>query len=141
MVIALLKRIAELAIAIFPSLTGLAFAGYTIVIGTISPNILRKLSRRPKEEDYNSLLEDCNAIFSVMLLIAIFTLFIAFLILVMIECKWKTPFEWLANIVNYGGMVIMIYSICASFRSMLAVIINVFNFGQFIEYDSNKKTQ
>lgn len=134
----LLKKIAELAVSIFPSLTGLAFAGYTIVIGTISPNILRRLSKRPEDNKFNSLLEDCNAVFTFMLFIAIITLFMSFIVLVFLGCDWHTNNIIIVNSVNISVIFVLIYLICATFRSMLSVLINVFNFGQFIEYDSNK---
>lgn len=134
----LLGKVAELAVSIFPSLTGLAFAGYTIVIGTISPNILRRLSRRPSDKRFNSLLEDCNAIFTFMLVIAIVTLFLSFITLLMISCDWRSDSLTLVNFVNILSIFILSYCICVTFRSMLAVIINVFNFGQFLEFDSNR---
>ena len=133
----LLKTIIDTIFSAFPSLTGLSLAGYTIIVGGIQPKLLYKMCKH-KGDNRNSLMEDLNVTFAVALFMAIMTMGLSFIIRII----YSLPTFWLNNsavtCINTAASLLLIYFSLVSFRALLAIIINVFNFGQVLDNEFSK---
>lgn len=137
---ALLGIIIDTIFSAFPSLTGLSLAGYTIIVGGIQPKLLYQMCRH-QDDDKNSLMEDLNVTFALALFMAIITMGISFIF----RITSSLPTVWLShsmvNGINTAASLLLIYFSLVSFRALLAIIINVFNFGQVLDKEFSQQPQ
>lgn len=134
-----LTQLSNIVISVFPSLTGISLAGYTIVIGCINPSVLKRICKK-KTEVRNSLFQDLNVTFAVSLALSIGVLAVAFFTNVICSYELEVPNN-MANVINCVIGIVLIYFSFAAFRSFLSIVINVFNFGEFINFLTNKEIE
>lgn len=133
----LLKVVSTSIFSIFPSLAGLSLAGYTIIVGGIQPLFLKRLAKHDNREK-TSLLENLNVTFAFALISAIIVLLLAFIVNLLCSVDFKINPK-IAYGVNFFGLVLLVYFSLVCLRSLLAVIINVFNFGQALDKFVNQE--
>lgn len=125
-----LTAIITYIISIFPSLTGLALAGYTIIAGGLNSSILQRLCR--SRNGHQSMHQTLTTSFAVAMVIMLSTLSVAYVLGVLCAMGYTSSCPDIVNSVNILLILAVVYLSCAAFRSLYSIVINVFNFGQYI---------
>lgn len=116
----------------YPSIVGFVLSGYALLIGFSNSELIQKLSKR-KNENKPALFQKINATFAMMLLMLVVTLLFSFVVSIVMEAN-VSGFLFLngyENIINTATLYIFLFIIFYSLFSLLDVVMNIFNFGQF----------
>ena len=116
----------------YPSIVGFVLSGYALLIGFSNSELIQKLSKR-KNENKPALFQKINATFAMMLLMLVVTLLFSFVVSIVMEAN-VSGFLFLSgyeNIINTATLYIFLFIIFYSLFSLLDVVMNIFNFGQF----------
>lgn len=116
----------------YPSIVGFVLSGYALLIGFSNSELIQMLSKRLKRNE-PTLFQKVNATFSIMLLMLILTLVVSLIISMVIHAKitvWQC-LEGYEVFVNNVVLYIFLFLVYYSLLSLLDVVMNIFNFGQF----------
>lgn len=115
----------------YPSIVGFVLSGYALLIGFSNSDIIKTMSIKTKV-DRPAMFQLINTTFAVILLILIMTLITS--LILNIICNAEIPIllcPQLCPIVNgfvlFPFLFMVLYSMC----SLLDVVVNIFNFGQY----------
>ncbi len=125
-----LKIICDLVIVLLPNLLGFCIGGYALIIGAGNLDILKLMSMPIENKGRLSYYQILSSVFAMSLVIQCFTLFVAFIVNILLSIEF-TPISYLLGvIVNFTIMSIMLLLVVFSMMLLYCTIINIFNFGQ-----------
>ena len=127
-----LMSVVGYVMSIFPSLTGLSLAGYTIIAGGLNMSVLRRMCSPGR--DGMSMHQTLTTTFAVSMLIMLLTLGISFVIGMLGTMNFSSSNKDAVNFINCSLIILIVTAALASFRSLLSIIINIFNFGQYVNH-------
>jgi hypothetical protein len=129
-----LKHLADTAVSVLPNLLGFLLGGYTILIGFGNIDLL-KSSTLIIPGQRTSLFQMLSSIFALTIYIQIITLIVSLIVQFTLTIPAKGEgfvselFKWSANI-NSSAIVIISFLLFYCILSLLAMVINIFNFAQ-----------
>lgn len=137
-----LDLISQTILSTFPSLIGFILAGYTLIIGFSSSDIITYLSKFNGGKGY-SIFQTVNSTFAITISIMILTFIIGGFCSFIIKSDIDFIFNVNASIIEIYNFVLLFllafmfyYSLC----SLLDIVINIFNLGQFANILAKKKS-
>lgn len=129
--IVLMKKVAEIITNGFPSIIGFVLTGYALIIGFSGTELVGKMAC-VKVDNGHSYFEVVSSIFAVVLGIVVSTYIVACIVTFVIELQIPWPFSLDSarcfNTVSLFGLLFLFYY---SIFSLLDIIVNVFNIGQY----------
>lgn len=116
----------------YPSIVGFVLSGYALLIGFSNSELIQMLSKR-KNNGEPTLFQKVNATFSIMLLMLVLTLVVSLVLSMIIHAKVSVClfFEGNVEIINKIVLYLFLFMVYYSLLSLLDVVMNIFNFGQF----------
>lgn len=133
-----LKHLADTAVSVLPNLLGFLLGGYTILIGFGNIDLL-KSSTLIIPGQRTSLFQMLSSIFALTIYIQVVTLVVSLIVQFTLTIPSKGEgfiselFKWSANI-NNVAIVIVSFLLFYCILSLLAMVINIFNFAQKYHY-------
>lgn len=117
-----------------PSILGFSIAAYALILGFSANKILLELFKK-KENQEPSFFQVISSTFAIMNLALLVTLFGALIGIVFLNVGF--PNDWnvsmcFVSFINAVGTFLLIFLLSYSCKTLLDVIVNVFNFTQFI---------
>lgn len=139
--IALMKKVAEIITNGFPSIIGFVLTGYALIIGFSGTELVGKMAC-VKVDDGHSYFEVVSSIFAVVLGFVVSTYIVACIVTLVIELQIPWPFELdCAHCFNTVSLFVFLFLFYYSIFSLLDIIVNVFNIGQYANaVAQNKQT-
>lgn len=141
----LLTKFTDVALSLFPNLLGFCIGGYALIIGAGNISILKKMSKPLSTSNSMSYFQVLSSIFAMSLIIQCFTLFLSYVVHVILEMKLYAMTNAIGEIANI--CLIFIISLCSSLSIFLLyyTVVNIFNFGQVthfsIRHDDHNNTK
>lgn len=138
-----IEFIAALIIQILPGVLGFILAGYALMMGLSSSDYIKKLKQH-RDQDYDhSMFQTLNTTFAFVLFMLFSTLIFGVITLIIrnLNCTYIEiiPIE-LGNFINRVYLALIIFLLLYSIITIKDIVINVFNFGQFVQaYKEPKK--
>lgn len=126
----LLTDTVDLLLSFFPNLLGFSLGGYSLIVGFGNLDLIKKGSKI----DTHSVYQILNAIFSLSIILQIFTTISCFVISWALKSEllglWSMPVDWPAHVVN--GMLLWLLSFAALYSLALTpyVVSNLFTLSQ-----------
>jgi len=129
----LIKFISESITAIIPNILGFILTGYAVIISISEEKYLKIMVKKLKGRDV-TLFQTVNSTFAFVLISLCFTLIIGFLVNLVIKSNINVLDCFVNSIdsINMTFLSILLFLILYSLFSILDIILNVFDFGQFV---------
>lgn len=115
----------------YPSIVGFVLSGYALLIGFSNSDIIKAMSKKTSV-NRPAMFQLINTTFAVILFILIITLITS--LILNIFCNAEVPmllypqlYPYVNGFVLFSFLFLVLYSMC----SLLDVVINIFNFGQY----------
>ena len=136
-----IKFLTETIMSVVPNVLGFILTGYTVIISVTESKYL-KLMVKPLPSKHITLYQTVNSTFAFVLITLCVTLLIGFIsnYVVKADLKIIDCLSGCVDIINSTFLFVLIFLFLYSIFAIKDVVINVFNFGQFInqvEYKSN----
>lgn len=126
----LFDKVVALCVSILPSYLGLLVAAYTILLTLLTTPTVEKLKEIKDDEhkiNGKDLIRMLNSDFAACILIAGFALFLSFLFSVFSSLNIVFLY---ADVVNYLGLLLMVFLLAFSLGRLTDLIENLYNIGQ-----------
>lgn len=138
-----LRTICDLVITLLPNLLGFCIGGYALIIGAGNLDIMRRMSVPLEKKGRLSYYQIMSSVFAMSLVIQCFTLFIAFIVNILLNIEF-TPINYLTGVVvNFTIISVVLLLTVFSMMLLYYTILNIFNFGQSthfaIRFDEENK--
>lgn len=135
-------NLSELIITIIPNVLGFILTGYALIIGLTGTDTIIKMSK-DKEANKSSLFQIVNSTFAFVLIaltcIAIFGFVINYIVKADLFIL-NFP-NWMADYTNYLIFFLLALSIVYTLFAIKDIVLNVFNFGQFVHSINKNKDE
>ena len=131
----ILASLSEMVVSSFPSIIGFILAGYTILIGSSNPDILKKICESSNEKK-SSLFQRTSATFAVVMGSLIITLLSGFIVSIFIKGGYVFWFDCGDRIFNLIILILLSYLTIYSLWSLVDITANLFNYSQFINFQN-----
>lgn len=135
-ILVLIEIVTDLIIQILPGVLGFILAGYALMMGLSSSDYIKKLKQHKDQSYDHSMFQTLNATFAFVLFMLFSTLIfgVVTLIILKLECAYFEiiPMK-LGIIINKAYLTFIIFLLLYSILAIKDIVINVFNFGQFVQ--------
>ena len=130
--ITLMTNVVDIISSGFPSIIGFVLTGYALIIGFSGTELVGKMACVEVDEKGHSYFEVVSSIFAVVLGVVVSTYIMACLVSYVLELKISWPFDNnYCDYFNTGCFFIFLFLFYYSIFSLLDIIVNVFNIGQY----------
>ena len=131
-------EIKDQILSLVPSLLGFTLAGYTLLVAFIQPGMLNRITEKSQNSGF-SLYERMSGIFALNIIIQALALIIAYFFHIIIFIGEKKSIDILIkysviNIINYVGLIIILFCLSISLILVLQIVVSIFNFSQLHQY-------
>jgi hypothetical protein len=127
----LLESIINITISICPAILGFTLSGYALIIGLSNSKYIDGLLEYKQKG--KSMFQSVNTVFAVVLFFSFFTTILAIVIKVIFECQIIINSTITVDILNWSVVFIILFLLIYTVNSIKDIVINIFNFGQFIQ--------
>lgn len=129
--VSLLQLISGYVISGYPSVIGFVLTGYALIIGFSGSELVGKMAKIKIDNKY-SYFQMVSSIFAVVLLIVVATYIIACFISYIIALNINWPYQFISSkTFNTGSFFAFLFLFYYSLCSLIAIIVNIFNIGQY----------
>lgn len=136
----MVKYMSEMTIQIVPMVLGFVLSGYALFMGlNDSTSVKDLLNYKPKDRDC-TLFQDLNTVFAVVLYSSFLTCILGVTIgfICSLEIKSFDFYRPYIDITNRIVLFILLFMIYYTINSIKDVVINIFNYGQYIQAKNDR---
>jgi len=140
-VIDFITYLADLITTVIPNILGFTLSGYALIIGLTDTETLQKMSKKDNDTKRPSLFQEVNSTFAFVLMALSSIVIIGLLVKLVIMADIYISFlpSWSASIVNILTFFSLVFLVLYALVSIIDIIKNVFNFGQFVHILNREK--
>lgn len=135
-----IEIVSMLITSAFPSIIGFVLTGYALIIGFSSSEIISYLAKDRREKKY-SLFQVVNSTFAIVMGVIIGTFLYGTFCQFIQKAQVPFLFSKGSDCFNYLVLCSLLFFLYYSICSLLDIVINIFNFGQFANTLAKRKYQ
>ena len=138
--IVFLDYVSSLILSIGPNMLGFTLSGYALMMGMSNSEFIQALINfREKDKEY-SLYQSLNTVFAVVLGTMFVIILTGAFASIVIEAEIQMPYILSDMTIwyNWSCLFVLLFLMFYTINSIKDIVINIFNFGQFIQVYSQK---